>query len=96
MLAVFQVETFSYYHNVMALAFIYYWVVSLEPSLKSWKKYKQRTWVVAVYWVLTWADHGKVESNFEWAAGCLVLLHFVSVVNVFFYGDVRRNMKEKA
>jgi hypothetical protein len=94
MLAVMPAEMFSYVHNVLAFAYIYYWVVTLGPALSSWNKYMQRTYVTAAYWILTWADHGKVASNFEWAAGCLVLMHFVSVVNVFFYGDVRRAMKE--
>jgi hypothetical protein len=95
MLAVMPVEMFSHVHNVLAFAYIYYWVVTLEPALSSWDKYMQRTYVTAGYWILTWSDHGKVTSNFEWAAGCLVLMHFVSVINVFFYGDVRRPMRKK-
>jgi len=94
MLAVMPVEMFSHVHNVLAFAYIYYWVVTLSPALSSWSKYMRRTYVTVAYWILTCADHGKVISNFEWAAGCLVLMHFVSVVNVFFYGDARRAMKE--
>jgi hypothetical protein len=87
-------QALPYLSAAVALGFIYYWLVTMEPALVSRKTYKQRTAVVAAYATFVVLTRNGVFNYFQLAAECLALLHIFSLVTAFLYGDAMHNMKD--
>lgn len=87
-------QAMPYLSAAVALGFIYYWLVTMEPALVSRRTYRQRTAVVAAYAVFALVVRKGSFNYFQLAAECLALLHLVSLLTAFLYGDAVNNMKD--
>lgn len=71
-------------HNIMALAFIVFWLMTQADATKSVGSYLYRSIVVALYSVvISWPGHDRMYSNLEWIADGMVIQHFCEIVSFF-------------
>lgn len=71
-------------HNMMASAFIIFWILTQAECTKSLTAYLYRTTVVVLYSVLiSWPGHDGIYSTTEWCADGLVMMHFFQFVSIF-------------
>ena len=73
-------DKLSHPHNVLAIMFAAFWLVTLSESNRNLRMYLYITPVVVVYWLFTFLEHHKMQTNIEWYASSLVWYHFFSVI----------------
>ena len=73
-------DKLSHPHNILAVLFIVYIGTTLWESTHSLKAYLYKTPVVLVYWLFTFLEHHKMQTNIEWYASGLVWYHLFSVI----------------
>lgn len=74
---------------LVAMAFMYYWIVTMPRALVSAKAYVIRSVVVFAYGLLTWGDQRTFVSNAEWIAWGMVWCHWLGAFQTFIYPDPR-------
>jgi hypothetical protein len=87
------VEKFSQPHNAAAIVFASFWLVTVAESNRSLRTYLYITPVVVVYWLFTFLEHHKMQTNIEWYASGLVWYHLFSVIFFLPGGPLKVNRR---
>ncbi len=74
---------------LLALAFVFFWITTLELSINSAIIYVIRSIVVVGYTMVTMADEKEFVSLAEMTAQLMVCSHWMSLVTVFLFPDPR-------
>jgi hypothetical protein len=74
---------------LFALAFVFFWIVTLDDALRCPYFYGLRSLLVLGYQLMTMEYDRLVITLPEWVANFLVWSHWISVVTVFLYPDPR-------
>lgn len=73
-------DKISHAHNILAIMFSSFWLTTLADANRNLQTYLYITPVVVVYWLFTFLEHHKMQTNIEWYASGLVWYHFFSVI----------------
>lgn len=74
---------------LFALAFVFFWIVTLDDSLRCPYFYGFKSLIVLGYQLVTMEYDRLTITLPEWVANFLVWSHWISVVTVFLYPDPR-------
>jgi hypothetical protein len=78
---------------IAAVIFIVFWFWTYEESKESVLAYAVRSGVVLYYQYLVMANERPDIGLAEWAANCLVWLHWLGAIQMFLYPDPRYKKK---